>query len=166
MLRAGIENRFAKELKNAGKTATPTYELLSLGQIKENREAAVADLQKAGAKTVLIIRLVDKDSQERSFRAGREEYAPVVTGYSPGIGYGPYDWYGYYSLAYQDMGTVWSTQSKRFLLESSLFELGSGKRIWACLTDTTLVENADSLVELDRLASKVVGALQADQLIQ
>src|SRR5690348_4458671 len=40
MLRQGFENRFVTQLKGKGVTAIPTYELLSLGEIKEDKPAA------------------------------------------------------------------------------------------------------------------------------
>lgn len=166
IVRVGLENRFARELRSDNQAAVVTHEFLSLREIKENREEAAKQLREAGAVTVLITRLVTREIQARSVRAGNEDYAAVTTGFSPGLPYGPYDWYGYYSVAFQDMSTVWSSQSKQIYLETSLFSLTGGQRIWSCLTDTRLTETSDSLEEMDKLAVKIVGAMRKDGLLQ
>ena len=166
LVRVGLENRFARELMQTGQPFVLTHELLWLSEIKEDKEAAAKRLREAGAQTILITRLVTSESQARSFRVGDERYAPVTTGFSPGSPYGAYGWYGYYTLAFQDMGTVWSSQGKRVHLETSLFDLADGRRLWSCLSQTVLKETTDRLVEADQLAGKIVGALREDGLVK
>lgn len=166
LIRVGMENRVALELESTGQPAVRTHEMLSLREIREDKQSAATRLREAGAQTVLITRLITSEMQARSFRAGDERYAPVTTGYSPGVGYGPYDWYGFYTVAFQDMSTVWSSQSKRIYLESSLFDLTNGQRLWSCLTDTMLKESTDRVAEMDPLAHKIVSALRKDGLVR
>ena len=166
LIRVGLENRVARELERTGQPVVLTHEVLSLREIREDKQAAATRLRQAGAQTVLITRLITSEMQARSFRAGDERYAPVTTGFSPGLGYGPYDWYGYYTVAFQDMSTVWSSQSKRVYLESGLFDLGSGQRLWSCLTDTLLKESTDRVAEMDQLADTIVSALRKDGLVR
>lgn len=166
MIRIGLENRVARELERTGQPVVRTHELLTLQEMKENKQAAAARLREAGAQTILITRLVSSESQARSFRSGNERYAPVTTGFSPNVPYGPYDWYGYYSLAFQDMGTVWSSQSRRVFLETTLFDLTDGKRLWSCLTKTDLNESTDVVAEEDRLAVLLASALRKDGLVR
>ncbi|MCU0788010.1 MAG: hypothetical protein MUC91_07435 [Verrucomicrobia bacterium] len=166
IVRTGFENRLARELGRTGQPVVLTYELLSLSEIKEDRQAAAARLREAGAEVILITRLVSSEADTRSVRAGEERYAPVTTGFSPGLPYGPYGWYGYYELAYQDMSTVWGSQNRKVRLECSLFDLADGQRLWACLTETALKENADRVAEVDPWVSEVVGALRKDGLVK
>jgi hypothetical protein len=166
MIRVGLENRFARELEGSGQVVVRTHELLSLSDIREDRQASASRLLEAGARAILITRLVSSDTRSRSFRAGPEQYAPVTTGYSPGLPYGPYDWYGYYTVAVQDMSTVWSSQSKQVYLETSLFDLAEGKRLWSCLTDTVIKESTDRLTEMDQLAKQITDALRKDGLVK
>jgi hypothetical protein len=167
MLRAGLENRFARDLGSSVETVVPTHEHLSLSEIKEDKEAAAARLHAAGVATVLITRLSSSEEQAHSVRVGNESYAPVTTGYSPGFPYGGYyNWHGYYTLAFQDMGTVWSSQTKQVYLETSLFDLGDGQRLWSCVTKTVLAESSDVVVEEDRLAALITNSLRKDGLVK
>lgn len=166
VIRIGLENRFARELERNGQPVVRTHERLSLSEIKEDEEAAANRLREAGVQTVLITRLTGAQNQSHSVRAGGERYAPVTTGYSPGLPYGGYGWYGYYTLAFQNMGTVWSSQTKQVYLETSLFDLTDGRLLWSCLTKTVLSESSDVVAEEDRLAGLIASTLRKDGLVQ
>jgi hypothetical protein len=103
MIRTGLENRFANELERNGQAVVRSHNLLSLEEIKEDQEAAATRLREAGAQTVLITRLITSEAQAQSVRVGNERFAPVATGFSPGLpyrgygGYGGYGWGGYYT---------------------------------------------------------------------
>ena len=164
MLRQALENRFRNQLEKGGQPAAVTHELLTLPEIKENREAAAARLREAAADSVLIVRLVDSQTRAREVRATPALFAPVTTGI--GTDYGYHGWYDYYSVAFMDMGTVWGSLEQRVYLESSLFDLTSGKRLWSGLTETTFKDNQDRLEEADVLVGKVLAAMRKDQLVR
>lgn len=166
VIRIGLENRFARELERTDQPVVRTHELLSLNEIEEDKDAAAVRFRNAGAQTVLITRLVTSETQARSVRAGNEHYVPITTGFSPGMPYGPYDWYGYYTMAWQDMGTVWSSRSRKVYLETSLFDLNDGQLLWSCLTKTTLTDGTDAVAEEDRLAELIANALRKDGLVR
>lgn len=166
IIRIGLENRFARDLESTGQSVVRTHECLSLTEIKKDEEAAATRLREAGVQAVLITRLTSSEDQAHSVRVGGERYAPVTTGYSPGLPYAGYGWHGYYTLAFQDMGTVWSSQSKQVYLETSLFDLTDGQRLWSCLTKTVLTESSDVVVEEDRLAALISAALRKDGLVK
>jgi hypothetical protein len=166
MIRIGLENRFARELERTGQSVVRTHKHLSLSEIKEDEEAAATRLREAGVETVLITRLIGSEDQAHSVRVGGEKYAPVTTGFAPGLPYAGYSWYGYYTLAFQDMGTVWSSQTKQVYLETSLFDLTDGQRLWSCLTKTVLTESSDVVAEEDRLAGLITVALRKDGLVK
>jgi hypothetical protein len=65
-----------------------------------------------------------------------------------------------------DMGTVWNSLEQRVYLDSSLYELKSGRRLWSCLTETVLKDDMDRLEALDVLVAKVVAALRKDGMVR
>jgi hypothetical protein len=159
MIRQGLENRFRNQMKKSGQDALVSHELLSLHNIKEDKQAAGARLIDAGADTILVMRLVDSHTQTREVRATPGMFVPVITDTAH------YGWYQYYDLAFMDMGTVWNSLEQNVFLESGLFSLTDGKRLWHCLTQSVLRENMDRLDEADVLVSKVLAAMRNDGLI-
>ena len=160
LYRQSIENHFAGLLNQQGQGALATYKLLSLPAIKADKQAAVARVREAGADSVLIVRLVDRDTSANEVRATPAVYAPTLSGYESG------DWYSYYSVAFMDMGTVWGNTKMEIYLESSLYELKSGQRIWSGLTRTTLKESGDRVAEITPLAAKVFAAMRKDGMLR
>jgi hypothetical protein len=160
MVRQGLENRFVRDLRGCGQDAMATHELLGLSEIKADKEAAAARFRAAGANTVLIIRLVDQTTYSRGMRATPEIWAPTANGYDS------YGWYDYYSVAFMDMGVVWGSMKQDLYLDSNLFDLKTGQRLWSALSLTVLKENADRLEVADSLVAKVVRALRKDGLIR
>lgn len=162
MVRKGIENRFVRDLGAHGQSAAVTYELMSLPDIKADKEAAVRALQSAGADSVLIVRLVDQTSYSRQIEARPEVYVPVTTGIDTSYTYG---WYDYYTVAFMDMGASWGTTTQEVYLDSSLYDLTTGRRLWSALTLTKIKEGDDRLVVVDQLTSKVVGAMRKSGMV-
>jgi hypothetical protein len=115
-------------------------------------------LRAAGADAVLIVRLVDQSTYNREVRATPEHWVPTVAGYDH------YGWYDAYSVAFMDMGVTWGSLKQNIYLDSSLFELKTGQRLWSALTLTVLKEDADRLAEVDALVATVVRALRKDGL--
>jgi hypothetical protein len=152
MVRQAFENRFVSQLEKHGTSALTTFNLLSPAEIKADKAAAVERLQAAGADSVLIVRLVDSAFS----------YSEVHVGNS---NWGPYDtWYDYFALAY-GIGPSYGSLEQTTCLETSLFELKSGKRIWSGLTDTVSKYNTDRLAEIDKVVAKVIGAMRKDGII-
>jgi hypothetical protein len=159
-VREALENRFVREMRQRSQEAVATRELIGLREIKEDKETAAARLGAAGADTLLIVRLVDQATYSRE--------ATIVPGlYPAGVtAYGGYGWYDFYSLAFGGMAVVNSSIERRFYLDSSLFDLKSGQRLWSVLTQTVLKENADGLVVADALAARIVKALSKDGMVR
>jgi hypothetical protein len=63
------------------------------------------------------------------------------------------------------MGVVWGSTKQNIYLDTSLFDLKTGQRLWSALTLTLLKENEDRLVVADALVAKLVSALRKDGLI-
>jgi len=155
-VRQGFENRFVEALAKQGQAGMATYGLLDLPGIQADKEAAAARIRAAGAEAILILRLVDQSTQSYQSRATPALYVPTVTGY------GSFHWHDYYSVAFVDMGVVWSSSTQNIYLDCSLFDLTGGKRVWSALTLTKVKEDADRLTVADGLVAKVVSAMSRD----
>lgn len=162
LVRIGFENRFVRDLKARGQTAIATHELMTLPEIKADKEAAAAKLRAAGVDAVLIVRLADSKTFNRSVRANSERYVGTTTGVDS-----YYGWYDYYTVAFTDMGTVWSSDQKTVYLDSSLYDLTSEKRIWSALSETVIKDGTtDPIVEADHLTKLVVEAMAKDHVVR
>jgi hypothetical protein len=160
LVRPGLENRFAQDISKRGQPAITTVELLPLPQIKEDKDAAVALLRQQGVDSVLIVRLLDGATYDREVRASPAAFVPIATGYST------YGWGGYYDVAFMDMSVTYSTTRDDILLDTSLFDLNTGHRLWSMVTKSVLKYNTDKLEVADDLADKVSAALLKDGLIR
>ena len=160
LVRPGLENRFATDIAKRGQPVITTVELLPLPKIRENKEAAVDLLRQQGVDSVLIVRLLDKDTHDREVRTSPSAFVPYATGYTS------YGWGGYYDVAFMDMGVTSSSTRDDLLLDSSLFDLKTGQRLWSMVTKSVLKYNTDKLEVADDLANKVSAALLKDGLIR
>jgi hypothetical protein len=160
IVREGLENRFVREMREHGQGSMATYNLLRLADVKADKEAAAARLRADGADAILIIRMVDQATYSREATTLPGLYPAGVTTY------GGYGWYDFYSLAFGGLGVVNSSVERRIYIDSSFFELKTGQRLGAVLTQTVLKEDADALVVADALAAKVVKALGKDGLVR
>lgn len=160
LVRGGFENRFVTALAGNGQPAFATYEMIGLQDIKADKDAAAARFRAAGADSILIVRLVNSATRASEVRESRELNVPVTTGvYSDG-------WYDWYSVAFVDMSTVRSSTRQDVFLESRLFDLATGKRLWTCTTDTVVKDDVDRLVVVDAFVAKIVAALRKDGLVR
>jgi hypothetical protein len=160
LVRPGLENRFAQDIGKRGQPAITTVELLDLPKIKEDKDGAVALLRQQGVDSVLIVRLLGKTTYDREERASPSAFVPYATGYSS------YGWGGYYDIAFMDMGVTYSSTSDDILLDSSLFDLNTGQRLWSMVTKSRLKYDTDKLEVADDLADKVSAGLLKDGLIR
>ena len=159
LVRQGFENRLVTDIRDHGQGAITTFNLIGLPEIKADKEVAATQLRAAGADSVFVMRLVDQVTYEHQVQATPAVYLPTIDGYA---GYG---WYDCYSVAFMNMGVVWSDATREIYLDSSLFDLKTGKRIWSAVTKTTLKETSDRLALVDSLVAKVVDAMHKDGLV-
>jgi hypothetical protein len=160
LVRGGFENRLAGELKKTGQAALTTYETLSLEEIKANKEGTVTNLRQAGADCVMILRMVDSTTRFAEVRQSPGLFVPVTTGmYYDG-------WYDYYSVAYVDLSVIRGSTRQDIVMDTSLFDLKTGKRLWSCVTGTVIKDDVDKLKLADAFVAKVVAALRKDGLVR
>jgi hypothetical protein len=160
LLRQGFENRFVRYLTKSGASALVTYELLSLAEIKQDKQAAAERLRVSGAEALIILRLADSASAFQEVRSGRERYGAMITGIE-NLG-----WYDYYSIGFMDMGTTYGSLKQWVYLETTLYDLKTEKRVWSGLTQTVVKENMDRVAEMDPLVEKIVAAMRKDGVIR
>jgi hypothetical protein len=159
MLRQGFENRLAEQLRKQGVSPIRTYEMLSLPEINNDKQAAAERLRSAGAQALAILRLANSASQYRESRPGNERYAEYINGI--GTDY----WYNYYSVAFADMSPTYGNLKQTIFLESSLYDLNTAKRLWSGLTQTVVTETMDRVAEMDPIVEKVVTAMHNDGMV-
>jgi len=161
LIRQAFENRLVRDMRRGGQSAITTHDLLSLPELKADKRAAAARLRQAGADTVMVIRLADQASDAYQVRATSSAYVETVTGSETTVA-----GYDYYTVAFTDMGTVWSNTKMYVDLDTSLFDLNNGQRLWSCHTLTVLKEETDRLAEADALVAKIIAALRKDGLVR
>jgi hypothetical protein len=160
LVRGGFENRFAGEFAKDGQAAFTTYKMMGLSEIKADKQGAAAKLRQAGADTILILRLVDSTTRVVETRASREVYVPYTTGFNTD------GWHEWYSVAFADMSTIRNSTHQNVFLDTTLFDLNTGKRLWSCVTDTLVKDDVDKLKLADAFVAKVVAALRQDGLVR
>lgn len=161
LIRQAFENRLVRDLRAAGQAAFATHPLLGFAELQNDRPAAARRLRSAGADAVLIIRLADQSSEAYQVRATSPRYVENVTSLSTPVG-----GFDYYSVAFIDLGTIWSDSQRLVDLDTSLFALADGQRLWSCRTHTVLREETDRLAEADALIAKIIAALRKDGMVQ
>lgn len=160
LLRQGIENRFVRQLGEGQQPALTTFDLFTLPEAKENKDAAAERLRAAGAEAVLIVRLADSALDYREMRVGPERYAGVTTGFES------WGWYDYYTMAFVDLSTTYTSTKEKVYVDVSLFDLKTEKRLWSAITKSVLDYDTDGLAELDALVGIVVTRMRADGLVR
>jgi hypothetical protein len=159
MLRQAFESRFAIQLRQQGATVVTTFDQLSLPDINRDKPAAAAHLQSAGAEALVMMRLIDVTASYDVTRPGPERWAPYVNGIASGY------WYDYYSVAFADMSPTYGSMKHKVWLETSLFDLKTGKRLWLGVTQTVFKESMDRVAEMDQIVGKVVSAMRQDAVV-
>jgi hypothetical protein len=156
-----LEGQWVTQLQEHGVAAFETRDIMSVAQMKADRKAAAAKLRELGADSVLVMRLASSEMQP-----GSNRQFPGHTGLSiGGESYGSFDvyWVGYVP---PDPEMMMSQMVQDVFLETSVFELKDGQRLWTGLTKTVLTENTDRLELVRPLVTKVITAMQKDGIIQ
>jgi hypothetical protein len=157
--RPAFESQFVGQMEQQGQPAFQTLGILSLDEIKVDKEAAAEKLRVAGADSVLIIRLVDTYNQSSPAPIGGGN--TLVTRTSGQVG-----GFEYYTVSSPGPGGMQHNLNKYVCLETSLYDLKSERKLWSGVTGTLLREGSEPLNEIGPLAAKVLTALRADGLIR
>jgi hypothetical protein len=155
-----IEGQFVRQLEEEqGQPAFKTLDLLTPAEIKADREAAAAKLRAAGADSILVVRLVDSSY--------KSSLTPAVGGGSTvKAESGDAGWFQYYTYYSSGSPGMQNSLRRNVYLDTSLFDLNTGKKLWSGLTETVLREGTEPLEEVEPLAAMLVKAMRADGLIR
>lgn len=157
-----FEDEFARQLREEGVQAAPSYPIFTPAQLKEERETVEAKVRELGFDQVIVTRIVDRRIEEVTQPAT----AYGTSSYSGGYGGG---WNNYYrdswNVVYQPATTY---QIEVATLESKLFALGSEKLIWSGQLETetsgtALSESMESVIR--SFVEVVVKDLKKERLL-
>lgn len=150
--REAIENHFVAFLREGGQTAFTTHPIFGAPLKKEEREAVVARLREAGADAVMVVRLVNAET----FSGGGRVRSPAFTSSSEeALGFlfmGP-------DVAYNSLQTD-------VFIETSLYTLANGEKLWSGVTRTVLKEDADPLKKIEPMAREIFGRMRESGVIR
>jgi hypothetical protein len=142
-----FEDSFSQALQQAGVNAQVSYPLLpESGAIPQERIQQT--LAKTGADGVLVTRLINVDQ--------RVEVSPAM---GPMYGRGFYGWYGSAWAAVPPSVDTY----KVLTLESTLWDMKSGKVIWSGTSDT--LEVSDIAKFSQQLAKVLITKMRADKVL-
>jgi hypothetical protein len=161
-VRVALESRFVNQLNAASQPAFATSRAFpDLAAARKNKEATVAKLRADGAEAILLTRLVSKADYVAHARQNYAGQYSVLTvshdsqGWDTSIG------------SYSTYSTTPRSDDRSYLvLDTSLFELNTGQRIWGCVTEVTVKETDDRLEIADKFVAKVVESLRQDGMIR
>jgi hypothetical protein len=154
-----FEGQFVQQLEQQGQPAFKTLGLLTLPEIRADKEAAAAKLRAAGADSILVVRLIDSVNQ--SSLAPTTRGTTTVTTDSGTVGC-----FEYVAAYTTSSGEMQMSLKLNVYLDTSLYELESRKKVWSGLTETILREDTDRLGEIQPLVARLVAALRADGLVR
>ena len=162
LVRVALENRFVNQLVAASQPAFGTASSFpDLEAARKNKEVTVAQLRAAGADAILITKLVSKsDYQAKAQQRFTGHYVAVTV--TPGsdswdTSVGSFDTY---------QSGPRSDDRSYLLLDTSLFDLNTGRRIWGCITETTIRQTDDRLEIADEFVGKVIEVMRQDGMIR
>ena len=142
-----FEYDFADRLKARGVEAIPSYHIFP-GDKLPTKEVSVAEFRKRGLDSVLVTRVLDRETWMNVYR-GKSYFVPTNYGY-----YG--DYYGYVYT------TGRAVQEGFAYTETNLFELDKEKLVWSSRAETDFKARRYELIKafvkatIDRMAAEGV----------
>ena len=148
-----FEDTFVENLAAANVRAEASYKTAGW-DIKPNRQAIEAAIAKTGAKSVMITRLVNKETQTN--------YYPGSVHYVPSPFYN--GMYGYYGRVYQVVHRPpMTTTSQIAYLESNLYDVATEKLIWSA--QSKVVNPVITKEEFEDFVKVLIEDLRKQQVI-
>lgn len=150
-LRVSAEEALARELNARGAIGVPAYRIIPKPELKK-KDAAKGWFERAGAQGLVVLRLVQTDTQK--------EYSSALWV----SGYYQYAWnywdYGWASVIPLGKGR----EFKVLTLEVLLYDLSKGTPIWAAVTRTEDPKDPQSYIK--ELTIDVVRKLEDEGLVK
>ncbi len=145
-----FEDRFVAELFSRGNNAMQSYQIISLEQLPD-RDLVKEKIQKSGADTVLISRLVSLKTIE-SYVPGQRYVVPSTY----------YGWGPYYTVVLADYGHTADTRVVN--IETNLYNIQTEKLIWSAHSRTERTEGQQQLIKA--FADIMIKKLASDRIIK
>jgi len=118
-----FEDEFADRLRARGVEAVAGHKLIADAELKD-KDVVIAKIRSFGADTVIVTRIVDKETEQVSV---------------PGRGYLVPRYYDYYGMYYSYVYKAGYTEVEGFAdAETNLYRVGDEKRIWSGSTKTEI----------------------------
>ncbi len=155
-VRKSFEEAFAKQFKAAGVKSASGLALIPR-DTEKNEKAVMAEARKIGAQAIFLTFLIKEDARDVSSASWGGD---MRRGYRGQGGWGVL-YPGAYNYAY---GSAPMQVQKYLALQSSLYELKTGKRIWSTQSEITDPKNVKQVV--DKLAPLVISDLKKHGLIK
>ena len=162
-----FEDDFRLQLAKYGVNGIPSYQDLPTSENLSKEEIA-SKANSNGADAIMMVRAVDKRTEEVVTPGRVTGYAPAVPRYGYGGGYYPDPYYRNYGSYYaRSWDTVYQpptvTQYQVVTIEANLYEVRNAELIWSAQLETTVEGNMQSLI--DGFIEKVTKDLKEKGLI-
>jgi hypothetical protein len=147
--RIQVEDEFVRRLKSRGTSGMPGYVIIPPDKMVE-KETAVEKIRGLGADAILTVRLIDKVTARTNIPDTAQKGQPDP---SPGTRFYEY---------FYEPSTV--AEGEPVYLETILFDVRTGKRVWAARS-VTKVDAADKKIVSDFIEG-MIERLAADKMIK
>ncbi len=153
-----FEDEFSRELQARGVSATPSYTLFTLEELK-NEKAAAAKVKARGFDFMIISKITGRQNKE------------MVTPGSTYVFDGNYEppfyhlgWYDYYSRSFEIVHEPSQVIKYEVVTaESNLYDVKTGALIWSAVSDTVVQGSKEELIK--SFVQEVVANLANMQLL-
>ena len=148
------ETEMEKQLAGRGFTVVPASAILGTTGTRPDSAAVAAKVADSGADLVMVMRMLAVDKETT--------YIPGQTYVAPGLYWNGY--YGLYTHAYTAMETPgYIEQNTVVRIETSVFDVRSGKLVWGGLSESFNPSSTESLAQ--NMTEKIVHHLERSGLI-
>jgi len=148
------ETEMSKQLAGHGFNVVSGSSIMGTTGTRPDSAAVAAKIADAGANLVIVTRMLAVDKETT--------YVPGATVVSPGAYWNGY--YGLYTHAYTALEAPgYVEQNTVVRLETSVFDVATGKLVWGGLSESFNPSSTESLAE--SMAEKIVHRLEASGLI-
>jgi hypothetical protein len=149
-----VEDEFRKHLRYRGIDSAPGYEVFP-GSELPTKETIVEKVRSDGFDSLLLIRLIDTRTEQRTITTGPTTYAPAHYG-MPMTGYYNQGYQAYYSSTYQ-------VEDRYATVQSNFYDAATERLVWTATSDTWLADSDQKTVKT--FVSVMMESLQKQKIV-
>jgi hypothetical protein len=150
-----VEDEFRNHLKYRGIDAVPGYEVFPENELP-TKETVVGQVKSGGFDSLLLIRLIDTRTEQRTVTTGPTTYAPAHYG-MPMTGYYNQGYQSFYSSTYQ-------VEDRYATVQSNFYDAAKEKLVWTATSDIWLVDSDQKTVKT--FVSVMMESLQKQKIVR